>query len=267
MRSRLGRLFNVRHHRSDQTRAVEMWRATVAAAWGGERRLDTIDAVAPLVESASGRRHLPLGGPHRARSSGRVRRPSARRGRRLDRAAGPAGPPPGPGHAPSPSQRLPAGRGVGGRTAGPAPAVGRREHRPPRAAARGGLRALHRVGADRGPGGRPGRRRRRRAARLRRDPASGAAASGRPRPADLHRRRVGGRAPERPGPGAGRAQPRPAHPHPPAGQRHRVTGAGWRTSACGTGSSRSRPTGPTCPTTCACSSPDRGVTPSPPTAA
>lgn len=52
MRSRLGRLINVLHHRSDPSRTVEVWRATVAAAWGGEHRLDTIDAVAPLVESA-----------------------------------------------------------------------------------------------------------------------------------------------------------------------------------------------------------------------
>jgi hypothetical protein len=54
MRSRLGRLFPVRQHRSDPSRAVELWKATVAAAWGGERRLDTIDAVSALVESALG---------------------------------------------------------------------------------------------------------------------------------------------------------------------------------------------------------------------
>jgi hypothetical protein len=54
MRSRSGRLLHVRHHRSDPSRAVETWKATVAAAWGGERRLETIDAVSALVESALG---------------------------------------------------------------------------------------------------------------------------------------------------------------------------------------------------------------------
>jgi hypothetical protein len=54
MRSRLGRLFPVRHHRSDPSRTVELWKATVAAAWGGEHRLDTIDGVSDLLESALG---------------------------------------------------------------------------------------------------------------------------------------------------------------------------------------------------------------------
>jgi hypothetical protein len=52
MRSRSGRLFIVRHHQSGPQRAVTAWREAVAAAWGGERRLDTIDAVSALVESA-----------------------------------------------------------------------------------------------------------------------------------------------------------------------------------------------------------------------
>ena len=44
----------------------------VAAAWGGDRRLDTIDAVAPLVDERAAGRDLHLGGPDRARASGRA---------------------------------------------------------------------------------------------------------------------------------------------------------------------------------------------------
>jgi hypothetical protein len=54
MRGRPGRLLSVRHHTSDPSRAVELWKAKVTAAWGGERRQQTVDAVSALVESALG---------------------------------------------------------------------------------------------------------------------------------------------------------------------------------------------------------------------